>query len=585
MEKKRKYGAISISVRMASLMLISILFYILIIFTANYNLAKEELKNAEIRNMTGICSAAITIMDSLNKQVDEGSLPLDKAQETARILLNGPKLDNNSRDMKNVRLKHGNDGYLLALNSKKVAVMHPFLEGKDMTGVMSADGKVDLMDEMTKQKSGTKIIEYKWTNSSDEAARSKISVTQYYEPWDWFVTVSGYADEVNAASGEILIGLLPWGIAALLLSILLSYFISIRLAKPIVEASAAMNVIAQGDLSGRMSSKSKDETGLLVQNINKASEKLSSMFKNILNMSREIDEFASMLDESSKDNAQVMEQIGITISSIATGMTEQATAAQEGAQKVSELDNGIKNIYQNTQIIEESIIEMRTAKEKGIKIAEELKIKSSETNETISEVAKGIFELSSKSNEINKIVAFISDIANKTNLLSLNAAIEAARAGEMGKGFAVVANEVRNLAEQSQQSVKEISSLIYGIQSDVNANTVIMHETIRIGAEQVKMVESTYAAFNNIALSIDVILNGIENVTNLLNNMQKESGAIVDSINDISAVSQESSASIEEISAAAEEQIASFHEISNSIELLSNMALEMQQTVQELKLS
>lgn len=585
MDKKRKHGIISIRVKMASLMFISILFYMLIVFTASYSNAKAELKAAEIRNMTDICSAAITIMDSLNKQVEEGNLALDKAQEAARVLLNGPKLGNNTRDIKNVKLKHGNDGYLLAFNSKKVAVMHPFFEGKDMTEEKSADDKIDVVNEMTKQKSGTTVLEYKWSNSSNEAARSKISVTQYYEPWDWFVTVGGYTDEVNAASKKMLIGLLPSCIVSLLLSLLLSFFISSKLAKPIVEASAAMEVIAQGDLTGRLATKSKDETLLLVQNLNKASEKLSSMFKNILNMSREIDEFADMLDQSSKENTEVMEQIGLTINSIAAGMTEQATAAQEGAEKVSELDNGIKKIYQNTRVIEESIAEMRAVKESGIKIAEELKVKSSEANETISEVARGIFELSNKSNEINKIVAFISDISNKTNMLSLNAAIEAARAGEMGKGFAVVANEIRNLAEQSQQSVKEISSLINGIQSNVNANTVIMHETMRIGEEQVNMVESTCAAFNNIALSMEVILNGIENVTNQLNKMQTESSIIVDSINDISSVSEEASASIEEISAAAEEQIASFHEISNSIELLSNMALELQQTIQELKLS
>lgn len=197
---------------------------------------------------------------------------------------------------------------------------------------------------------------------------------------------------------------------------------------------------------------------------------------------------------------------------------------------------------------------------------------------------KTITEVDTSSEEIGIIIETIGQIANQTNLLSLNAAIEAARAGEQGKGFAVVADEIRKLAEQSSQSAQKISNLITGIQEQSKSAVNSMEVAKSISDSQSTAVQQTERSFENIASSIKTLIEKIEEINNDNTQMSSSKDTLVDIISGIAAASQQTSAATQQVSASTQEQLASSQEISNHTEELKNLASKLEESIEKFKI-
>ncbi len=200
---------------------------------------------------------------------------------------------------------------------------------------------------------------------------------------------------------------------------------------------------------------------------------------------------------------------------------------------------------------------------------------------TVSSSAQVVTKLGERSKEIGQIVDTISGIAGQTNLLALNAAIEAARAGEQGRGFAVVAEEVRKLAEQSQEAAKEIAILISEIQSETDKAVVAMSDgtrEVKVGAE---VVNSAGQSFKEIVLLVNEESAQIKEISAAIQQMAAGSQQIVASAHDIDRISKDAAAQTQTVSAATEEQSASMEEIAASSQALAKMAEELQTAVRK----
>jgi methyl-accepting chemotaxis protein len=272
--------------------------------------------------------------------------------------------------------------------------------------------------------SGKKVEAWALWKGSMEKERKTIQ-----EQVDWFFdakvkigkeTSEGNTKLANSAS-QLMGGLV---IAGVLLAVGLGLFIRGTITRPINEAVAVANSLAQGDLTITVESKSKDETGQMMAAIASMVDKLKHVVSDCM---------------AAADNvAAGSQELSATAQQLSQGATEQAASAEEISSSMEEMTSSIKQNSDNSSQTEKIAIKSAADAREGGKAV----------NETVSAMK-----------EIATKISIIEEIARQTNLLALNAAIEAARAGEHGKGFAVVASEVRKLAERSQAAAGEISTL------------------------------------------------------------------------------------------------------------------------------
>jgi methyl-accepting chemotaxis protein len=199
-----------------------------------------------------------------------------------------------------------------------------------------------------------------------------------------------------------------------------------------------------------------------------------------------------------------------------------------------------------------------------------------EASEQATDAIRG---LGAKSDQIGGIVDTISGIAEQTNLLALNAAIEAARAGEQGRGFAVVAEEVRKLAEESQQAAASIASLITEIQDETRRAVEVVEDGGRRTGEGAQTVEQARDAFTEINGQVEAMTQEVEQIAAAVQQISATSVQMTREVSEVAAVAEETSASTQQVSASTEQTSASTQQIAASAQQLASTAADLQQLV------
>jgi methyl-accepting chemotaxis protein len=193
--------------------------------------------------------------------------------------------------------------------------------------------------------------------------------------------------------------------------------------------------------------------------------------------------------------------------------------------------------------------------------------------------------LGAKSEQIGGIVGTITRIAEQTNLLALNAAIEAARAGDQGRGFAVVAEEVRKLADESQQAAASIAGLIAEIQAETGRAVEVVEDGARRTEDGVATVEEARESFVALGASVQDMNGRVEEIASAIRQIASSSRRVQDDMADVAAVAEQSSASSEEVSASTQQTSASTQQIAASAQELARTADELERLVGEFTLA
>jgi methyl-accepting chemotaxis protein len=311
------------------------------------------------------------------------------------------------------------------------------------------------------------------------------------------------------------------------------------LVNPIKEGVNALQILASGDLTVKITSDYKGEHQLIKNNINIVAETLNNAMVEVGNAVQATASAANQISSSSEE--------------MAAGAMEQSSQTTEVAGAVEEMTKTILETSKYSSTAAEAAKNAGSIAKEGGKVVLETIEGMNRIAEVVSRSAATVHALGKRSDEIGEIVQVINDIADQTNLLALNAAIEAARAGEQGRGFAVVADEVRKLAERTTKATKEIASMIKNIQKD----TVGAVESMEKGTLEVEkgkqLTDKAGESLKEIIKSTEQVLDIISQVAAASEEQSSTSEQISKSIETISNVTQESTAGIQETARASED--------------------------------
>ncbi|WP_018704236.1 methyl-accepting chemotaxis protein [Anaeromusa acidaminophila] len=400
---------------------------------------------------------------------------------------------------------------------------------------------------------------------------------------DDFVKADQLASD-NKASG-MRKTLLFTNLLVAILAIFISRFISGRISRPAQEVSAAAASIAAGDLSGpNVAVTTNDEIGKLGQSFNTMKSNLRQVMQTIQSSAEQVTTSSEELTASAEQSAIASTQVADSITSVAQGAAGQLHAIENASATVQTLSAGLEEAAASAhEVSDQSSRASRTAVDGAQTVSQAVKQMQS-IQETVNFSASVVSKLGESSQEIGQIVDTISGIAAQTNLLALNAAIEAARAGEQGRGFAVVAEEVRHLAEQSQDAAKKITELISEIQGDTAKAVSAMQAGTREVETGVEVVNSTGTAFKSIETIVLHVADQMKEMSTVIEHMAQGSQEIVTAVAEIDRLSKQASSESENVAAITEEQSAAAEEIAASSQGLEGMAQKMQEAVSKFRL-
>ncbi|MFC5450128.1 HAMP domain-containing methyl-accepting chemotaxis protein [Paenibacillus aestuarii] len=365
----------------------------------------------------------------------------------------------------------------------------------------------------------------------------------------------------------------------------LGILITRMIVNPIIKLQAKMAEAENGDFTGHLSYRSKDELGQLTASFNKMMEQLRGLFGQIAETSHQVAAFSAELTASAEQTSTASEHIANTVQGVADGVNNQVQSVDEATRTLKQMGEGVQQIAASAQVVTATA---KQASDKSIEGNAAIQTVSRQMNSihtAIDGLGQVIDGLGQRSEQIGEIVGAITTIAVQTNLLALNAAIEAARAGEGGRGFAVVAAEVRKLAEQSSHSASEISLIISTIQTDMNKAVHSMKSATSEVSSGMETVRSAGASFEQIQQAVSQVVDQVQEVTTAVQQMATGTEQMIYSIEEINGAAQTSAAGTQNISAATEEQLASMEEISSSSMALSQMAEDLQTQISRFKIA
>ncbi|UUY02666.1 methyl-accepting chemotaxis protein [Svornostia abyssi] len=319
-----------------------------------------------------------------------------------------------------------------------------------------------------------------------------------------------------------------------------------------------------------------DGTGQMAHAYNETRATLASMLEQVSATAQTVSSSSQEMAATSQEAGTATGEIAHAITDMAHGAERQVRMVESARQTAEEVVSATEMAAQGAQRTAGSADEARTAATEGGEAVARVTEAMRGVREASEEATRSIQGLGAKSDAIGGIIATIRAIAEQTNLLALNAAIEAARAGERGRGFAVVAEEVRKLAEESQDAARSIGELVTEIQHETNDAVTVVERGARRSEESGVIVEDARQAFERIGASVEDVSGQVADIVAAAERIAGAAQAMRESMEEVAAVSEEASASTQQVSASTEETSASAQQIAGSAASLASTAAELE---------
>ena len=450
------------------------------------NQIHTDLYKAKAEKTRHVVETAAGVLTYYQGLESAGTLTREAAQQQALSAIRGLRYDQND--------------YFWINDLGPKMVMHPTnpkLEGQDLSAIRDPDGFA-LFNEMVvlAKAKGAGSIDYRWPKPGASEPVEKTSYIQLFQPWGWIIGSGIYIDDMQA---EFLRQLRDASLLGLSIAVILGLLVAMigrSIVRPLREAEEAMATIASGeaDLTRRLDTHGNDEITRLGQHFNSFTGQLQQVVTRLREAAHELDGSASTVGSTAEQTRLCSEQQSQQMEQVATAINEVSYAVQDVAKHAEQASS-------------ETTAAQGCASQGQQSIHGSLR-KIDELSTSIDEAVHVIQALASQSTRIGSVLEVIRSIAEQTNLLALNAAIEAARAGEQGRGFAVVADEVRLLAQRTQQSTAEIQAMIEHLQGQSEAAVKAIDASSLVSRETVEQA-------NEAGASLDAISQALHNLTAL----------------------------------------------------------------------
>jgi len=369
--------------------------------------------------------------------------------------------------------------------------------------------------------------------------------------------------EVNAAAHSTIVSMALSMMGVFIVAIVIGMFVITRIAKHLDGAvdylgtlsKGALNLTVKKDLVVR-----KDEVGDIARAIQRLVESMRDIITNITTSSQALQGFSEKFSASFDRIAESINNVNIAVDEIANGSSSQAAETMSASQKVTQMGTALDETTANVETLGSSSVKMREYNKTAAKNLDELSAISETTKSSVLLVQNQTNQTNDSAQEIREATELITDIANQTNLLSLNASIEAARAGENGRGFAVVADEIRNLSEQSRESAERIVEIVNTLIANSNTSVTTMNEVAENIRTQNNKIEETGEMFRSLNEEIAEVTEAIEKIRKQTEALDVQKKEVLDIVDGLAAIAEQNAAGTEETSAS----MAEFHEIIDS---------------------
>lgn len=338
---------------------------------------------------------------------------------------------------------------------------------------------------------------------------------------------------------------------------LLGFLLAYLIVRPIYAITKFTGKVAGMDFTDteikNKFEKRRDESGMMGRAITELESELINVVADIREQGRLLKDAANALNRNSEETNIAMEQVECAVNDIAQGATSQADETQKATENVILMGDMVSDTEIEVEKVIGSSKVMENASDYAKKIFEDLEDINKKAEEHIDSIAHQTDMTNESVAKISNAIEMITAIAEETNLLSLNASIEAARAGEQGRGFAVVAAQIQKLAEQSNESAKEIENAITRLQSDSETAVKIMSDVKEIIREQSAYVDKSNTAFEDIKNGVMQSVNGMNAIHQKTEKLNDVRANVVDIVQNLTAIAEENAASTQQTSASVTE--------------------------------